>query len=329
MLHSFWSRTSAAEGLPTEVPLRRTRARSITLLALISICLLQPALVRAEDPGLITILVDAFGQPSTLRQDWGFAALVEYGGKRILFDTGNNAELFAHNIESLQVDLTKLDFVVISHRHGDHTDGLRHLLKVNPRVKIYVPDDEYFGGPTPPAFLRRGVASLPDHMRYFNGDVPAEVPHGSPWRDANIIRVDSVAEPLPGFRLTRNIAPSGPFSETPELSLTIDTPHGQVVLVGCSHPGIERILGSVSAVEKPVRLLVGGLHLVTAPEAEIVSLVDSLRHGWKVGQIAPGHCTGELAFAALQQMFGAAYVYAGVGSAIGISSTDRRAVDPI
>jgi 7,8-dihydropterin-6-yl-methyl-4-(beta-D-ribofuranosyl)aminobenzene 5'-phosphate synthase len=43
----------------------------------------------------VTILVDAFGKPSALRMDWGYSALVEYGGRRILFDAGNSAEVFA------------------------------------------------------------------------------------------------------------------------------------------------------------------------------------------------------------------------------------------
>jgi hypothetical protein len=149
----------------------------------------------AEAPTRITILFDAFGKSPTLEQDWGFAALVEHDGKRILFDTGNSAEKFTANVRKLKVDLKRLDFVVISHRHGDHTDGLRHLLKVNPKVKIYVPDDEYFGGPTPPAFFRRPEPSLPAGMRYFNGAVPKEIAHGTPWENANLIRVDSAVDP--------------------------------------------------------------------------------------------------------------------------------------
>jgi 7,8-dihydropterin-6-yl-methyl-4-(beta-D-ribofuranosyl)aminobenzene 5'-phosphate synthase len=82
--------------------------------------------------GQITVLYDAFGKTSTMTKDWGFAALVEYGGKRILFDTGNNAEIFAHNVEAKGIDLRQLDFAIVSHRHGDHTSGLNHLLKVNP-----------------------------------------------------------------------------------------------------------------------------------------------------------------------------------------------------
>src|SRR5215470_7152079 len=72
----------------------------------------------------VTILYDAFGKPSNLMKDWGYSALIEYDGKRVLFDTGNNAELFRHNTETLSVDLRNLDCVVISHRHGDHSSGL-------------------------------------------------------------------------------------------------------------------------------------------------------------------------------------------------------------
>src|SRR5438309_741926 len=91
----------------------------------------------------ITILYDAFGKDSALQKDWRYAALVEYGGKRILFDTGNNPEILAQNAKAKHVDLSKLDFVVMSHRHGDHMGGLPYLLRVNPRVKIYAPKEGF------------------------------------------------------------------------------------------------------------------------------------------------------------------------------------------
>ena len=302
-----------------------TSARSLVLMTSMMACsTARPALptpVAGTIPNQITILVDAFGVPSGLRQDWGFAALVEYGGQRILFDTGNDAEGFAHNVRALGIDLTRLDAVVISHRHGDHTDGLRHLLRVNPGVRIYVPNDEYFGGPTPQAFFQRSVPTLPAEMRYFGGDLPDSIPHGSAWR-ANFVRVDSATRIAPGIRLVRNLAPAAaPFSETPELSLILDTPNGPVMVVGCSHPGIERILSSVGrahAADPPVRLIVGGLHLVTTPSPEIDRVIAALRDTWQVAAIAPGHCTGELAFARLRQAFGRAYVYAGIGTTIPI-----------
>jgi 7,8-dihydropterin-6-yl-methyl-4-(beta-D-ribofuranosyl)aminobenzene 5'-phosphate synthase len=74
---------------------------------------------------------------------WGFSALVEFAGKRILFDTSGNAEILEHNVKALGVDLSKLDFVVISHRHGDHISGLNYLFHVNPTVKIYTPAEPW------------------------------------------------------------------------------------------------------------------------------------------------------------------------------------------
>lgn len=270
----------------------------------------------AQAQNRVTILVDAFSKVAILKQDWGFAALIEYQGKRILFDTGNNSDIFAHNAKALGVDLTRLDFVVISHRHGDHTDGLRHLLTVNPGVKIYVPNDEYFGGPTPMGFFRRKEPSLPTHMRYFNGDMPPQVPHGSPWPQNHMSRIDSSAMVMPGITIVRNIAQGHLFGETPELSLAIQTPRGQLLIVGCSHPGIEQILGSIAAKQNPVYLLLGGLHLVQTPQPELDRLVNALRDEWNVATIAPGHCTGEGGFLTLRQGFGTRYQYAGLGTRI-------------
>ena len=86
----------------------------------------------AEPENRITILYDAFGKDASMRKDWGFSALVEIAGKRILFDTGDDRDIFAANVKAKNVDLTKLDFVVLSHRHGDHMAGLAHVLSVNP-----------------------------------------------------------------------------------------------------------------------------------------------------------------------------------------------------
>src|SRR5262245_27372809 len=106
---------------------------------------------QLPSPNHVTVLYDALGDRVGLALDWGFAALVEYGGHRILFDTGNNAEVFAANIRALRVNLRTIDFVVVSHRHGDHTAGINYLLQVNPRVKIYAPAEGFgiFGATLP------------------------------------------------------------------------------------------------------------------------------------------------------------------------------------
>ena len=70
--------------------------------------------VAAAPENRITILYDAFGKDASMRKDWGFSALVEIAGKRILFDTGDNSDIFAANVKAKNVDLTNLDFVVLS-----------------------------------------------------------------------------------------------------------------------------------------------------------------------------------------------------------------------
>src|SRR5271166_2164974 len=121
----------------------------------------------------ITILYDAFGRPGPMRKDWGYAALVEYGGKRILFDTGNNPDILAQNAKAKGIDLSKLDLVVMSHRHGDHMGGMGYLLKVNPTVKIYAPKEGFgvYGADLPSSFYRKD-ASLPPEQRYYDGAPP-------------------------------------------------------------------------------------------------------------------------------------------------------------
>ena len=140
-------------------------SRSAALLLLIeSGATISAAPMASAAPGnaQITVLYDAFGKTSTMQKDWGYAALVEYGGQRILFDTGNSPEILAQNAKAKGVDLTKLDFVVMSHRHGDHMGGLTYLLKVNPRSRsTHLKRDSGFTVPTYRAvFIARTHLSL-------------------------------------------------------------------------------------------------------------------------------------------------------------------------
>src|SRR5262249_14241228 len=91
-----------------------------------------PSARAEESTAQITVLYDAFGKTSSMQKDWGFSALIEYGGKRILFDTGNNAEIFAHNVAAKGIDLTTLDFAIVSHRHCCHTSGLNDTCRGTP-----------------------------------------------------------------------------------------------------------------------------------------------------------------------------------------------------
>jgi 7,8-dihydropterin-6-yl-methyl-4-(beta-D-ribofuranosyl)aminobenzene 5'-phosphate synthase len=105
--------------------------------------------------------------------------------------------------------------------------------------------------------------------------------------------------------------------EVREISLAIDTPDGIVLIVGCSHPTIEKIVEAAKGViNKPIHLVLGGMHLLPAKDDQIAGISASLRDTWGVRYIAPAHCTGEPAFAILKEMFGDRYVYAGLGTTV-------------
>src|SRR5689334_22331311 len=209
-----------------------------------------PSASARVDPATarITVLYDAFGASPGMRQDWGYAALVEYGGKRILFDTGNNPDILAQNAKARNIDLAKLDFVVMSHRHGDHMGGLSYVLRVNPHVKIYAPKEAFgvYGSDLPGTFYRKD-AGLPTEQRYYAGAPPDVMRFGSAWPGANFQLVDKTAEIFPGIHLISVISDKPGTLELRELSLALNTPEGMVIVVGCSHPVIDKIVAAAAA----------------------------------------------------------------------------------
>lgn len=273
-----------------------------------------------EPPARVTILYDAFGKPSALKRGWGYSALVEYGGKRILFDTGGNLDDFTFNANALGVDLARLDFVVLTHRHGDHTSGVHHVLKVNPSVKIYTPvEGANFDTPTPPALvnlIKRRVEAAPEDMHYFEGKYPEHLASGSPWPGAKFIQIRTPTEVAPGFWLFTVQSDTPGTREMNEVSMAIKTPLGLALMVGCSHPGIEKILDAASKIDSRVYTVFGGFHLVDIPDAEVSSMVTRFRDKWKLERGAPGHCTGEFAFSEFNRIFGSKLDHAGVGAVI-------------
>ncbi len=226
----------------------------------------------------ITVLYDAFGKTSTMQKDWGYAALVEYGGKRIPFDTGNNPEILAQNTKAKGVDLTKLDFVVMSHRHGDHMGGLTYLLKVNPTVNIYAPKEGFgvYGADLPSSFYRKD-ASLPPEQRYYDGGPPEIMRFGSAWPGANFQLVDQNVEITPDIHLIALVSDKPGTLELRELSLAINSLDGMVIVVGCSDPGIDKIVEAAGGINPQIHLIVVGFHLVVSSDSDIDKIVTALR----------------------------------------------------
>jgi 7,8-dihydropterin-6-yl-methyl-4-(beta-D-ribofuranosyl)aminobenzene 5'-phosphate synthase len=159
-------------------------------------------------------------------------------------------------------------------------------------------------------------------MRYFDGQVPEKLTFGSAWPEGKFTWVTENIEVAPGFHLILLKGPWGVDLDVMEVSLAIDTPDGTVVVVGCSHPTIEKVVQAAKELsDKPIHLVVGGTHLLPAKPDEINRIATVLRDELKVDYIAPVHCTGEAAFGLLKQAFADRYIYAGLGSTIKLGPT--------
>ena len=130
--------------------------------------------------------------------------------------------------------------------------GLTYVLKVNPNVKIYAPRDGLggvYGSSSPSTFYRKD-SSLPVDQRYYNGSPPEVIQLGSAWSRANFQLIDKDTEIALNFHPITLISDKPGTLEMRELSLAIDTPGGMVIVVGCSHPGIDKIVATAAALKK-------------------------------------------------------------------------------
>jgi len=123
-------------------------------------------------------------------------------------------------------------------------------------------------------------------------------------------------EIAPDIHLVALVSDKPGTLELRELSLALNTSDGMVIVVGCSHPGIEKIVEEAGGMNSRIHLIVGGFHLVVASDSDIEKIVSALRDKFKVEYVAPGHCTGEPAFMALKRAFGDQYLYAGLGTTL-------------
>jgi 7,8-dihydropterin-6-yl-methyl-4-(beta-D-ribofuranosyl)aminobenzene 5'-phosphate synthase len=138
------------------------------------------------------------------------------------------------------------------------------------------------------------------------------------WPQANFVRVDSTTEIAPGIFLVPTISQVTGTLELREISMAIRGPQGLIILDGCSHAGVEKILEAATKIDLHIRVLFGGLHLVGAPDPDIQRISMALHDQWKLDYIAIGHCTGEPTFKVLRETFQDRYIYAGVGTVVNI-----------
>jgi 7,8-dihydropterin-6-yl-methyl-4-(beta-D-ribofuranosyl)aminobenzene 5'-phosphate synthase len=232
----------------------------------------------------MTILYDNIAEDPRLKADWGFAALVEYGGHTLLFDTGANGSYLLDNMRELGVDPQTIEAVILSHEHGDHTGGLKALLDTGVKPTVYMPS-------TFPWLLKQQVRDK-----------------------TQLVEVTDALEIIPGIHTTR------PVGSLTEQALVVETRDGLVVITGCAHPGAaEMVRQAQTVVDGKIGYLVGGFHFFQTVRDKLPPIVAEV-HQLGVEKILPAHCTGDDAIALFRTEYGDNFVEGGVGRTLTISA---------
>lgn len=255
-----------------------------------------------------TVLIDNLAGNS-LHAEWGLSIHVETDSANILLDAGTTGA-FADNADRLGIDLSNVDFGVLSHAHYDHADGMKAFFERNSRAPLYLRagsgEDcwsrsgkrfgmKYIG-------IRKGfLEAHADRICPVEGDFsPCPGVWLIPHKSGDLTKVGKHA----GMYRRRGLFWK-PDNFSHEQSLVIETAGGLVVFNSCSHGGADRILTEVADTfpGKKIAAMIGGFHLFRSSEEEILAFARRVRDTG-VEKLITGHCTGDEAFALLKAELG-------------------------
>jgi len=229
----------------------------------------------------ITVTYDNNPCKQGLETSWGFAASITGAEKAILFDTGVGRSLL-DNMQKLEIEPDSIDIVVLSHIHRDHTGGLNSFLERSHNVTIYLPE------------------SFPKKLKDSARDCGAKI-----------------IEVKDALKICENVYSTGQLGKLiKEQSLIIRTNNGWVVITGCAHPGVIRVVNAAKdLIKDDILLLMGGFHLEWATRGRIEKII-SVFERWHVRYVGPCHCSGDKARSLFEKHFGKNYINVGAGKVI-------------
>lgn len=268
--------------------------------------------------------------------EWGFAALVDADGHRILFDTGAHPDTVLKNVQTLGIDLSDIEDVVLSHFHADHTGGLMALrqtfAKRNPEAfsRVHVGPGFFWSRPGATRELNQMITEKAEYERTggrFVEDSEARQLYPGVWFTGAVPRVHPERNWGPPVKVK---TPQGITDDyMPEdLSLVIDTAEGLVVISGCGHAGIINTLEYAQRVIRraPIHAAIGGFHLFELDDKHLNWTADQMR-SLGVRNLLGAHCTGLEAVYRIRERAGLARKTCVVG-AVGSSFTLGKGIDP-
>ncbi len=289
----------------------------------------------------VTTLADNVVYDGRLLGQFGFSALLQIkdnAGKEhlVVFDTGRNKNALLYNIRALKLDLSSLEYIVLSHGHHDHTVATVELIKRSKRkVSVIVHPHTFL----PKFRIEKGK------LRHHG------VPRGERKKDilkagGEIVETTTPFDLLPGVCSSGEIRRLTPFEKITWKNLTIVdgkqvkdqvqddqalfmniAGKGVLVLIGCAHAGVVNTLQSALDVTKVRKIygFIGGTHLIRPKETRLLETMRRLR-GFEMRLISPAHCTGHKSISALNQAFSQAFVLNYAGRTI---DTGKKLKEPV
>jgi 7,8-dihydropterin-6-yl-methyl-4-(beta-D-ribofuranosyl)aminobenzene 5'-phosphate synthase len=237
---------------------------------------------KKEENIEITIIYDNNEFQKNLKTGWGFSCLVRTDAATILFDTGGETSLLMENMQKLNINPQEIELIFLSHLHGDHTGGIYGFLEANPAVTVYLPK------------------SFPNDFKVQLANYGAKT-----------------AEVTGSVKIAEKVYSTGEMgSDIVEQSLIIQTSKGLIVITGCAHPGIVKIIQRAKELfAEPVLFVMGGFHLGGESTERLASIIASFK-SLGVLYAAPCHCSGDPARREFSREYGDKYLNLGVGRII-------------
>ena len=208
---------------------------------------------------------------------WGFSCLID---NRILFDTGEKSEYLLKNMKHMNINISDIDTVIISHEHWDHVGGLWKLLSLKKGLKVYV---------------------CPGFSKEFKEKIIKA--------DGILIESYWFAEIEKNIFITGEIPGKYKKEYLPEQAMVIQTKKGLAVITGCAHPGIVYMLRSIKNKYpgEEVYFVFGGFHLMDKDKQIIEIIVDKFKE-MKVDKVGPTHCSGKEAEKIFKERYGDSFM---------------------
>ncbi len=238
--------------------------------------------IEPDPEVIITIVYDNNGYGGRLTAAWGFSCIVKRQQETILFDTGGDGRVLLSNMAGLGISPDGIDAIVLSHIHGDHTEGMDELLKRNSAVTVYLP--------------LSFAEQTKQHIKSYG---------------VNLVEIHEPRELFAGVFTTGELG-----GGVREQSLLVQTSKGLVLITGCAHPGVVNIVKRAKEITRgEVYMVVGGFHLSGAFMSQISYTAEILLQ-LGVEKVALCHCSGDEARRLFKDYFGENYLDCRAGQEI-------------